>query len=326
MKIQNSKIAFISKFAPSVNSKYPMATEKEDGIYAQYHFDIYEILSNISSSITTANDAEFIINNHDKIEYVFSLLNRAPYRNSEVFISALCEYYGIPYLGSRPNIRALAEDKHLAKILSKSCNVKTAKWIFLNCNSLIPNEIPFNGPYFVKPRFGASSAFIDEKSICHTISEVQERTKELYNQGVDVLIEEFISGVFYSSPVIEINNEIICLPIIKEVSMLKGNVVTYKQKRKLQDGLFRSVENDEHINNILRKHSKALSNHITPFDYARFDYMVTAEGVPYFLEFNLCCNLGKQSAFMISANSIGISQNELVKEILTSSMKRQGII
>lgn len=38
-----------------------------------------------------------------------------PFRNSEIFISSVAEYYKIAYLGARPNIRALAEDKHLSK-------------------------------------------------------------------------------------------------------------------------------------------------------------------------------------------------------------------
>lgn len=122
MEYDGIKIAFIAKFAPNANAPYPLTTVKEDGIYAQYHYDIYRALSNLAI-VQPTNSAKYILQHYHETDYVFFLLNRAPYRNSEIFISSLCEYYNIPYLGARPNTRALAEDKQLAKLLAKYCGV-----------------------------------------------------------------------------------------------------------------------------------------------------------------------------------------------------------
>ena len=119
MNYKNLNVAYIAKYAPSINSDKPIEALDENAVYSKYHFDIYQILSDMFPKLVTATEASFILENHNKIDYGFSLLNRAPYRNSEIFVSSLLEYFKIPYLGARPNIRATAEDKQLAKALCK---------------------------------------------------------------------------------------------------------------------------------------------------------------------------------------------------------------
>jgi len=325
MKYEDIRIAFIARLAPGANASCPLVTDKMDYLYAEYHYDIYRILSNLAT-VRPSNNAQDLLQHHDETDYVFSLLNRAPYRNSEIFISSLCEYYNIPYLGARPNTRALAEDKQLAKLLAEYCGVKTARWISYNCHDRIPSELSFPGPYFVKPRYGAASAFIDESSICQTANEVRAKANELYGHGMDVIIEEFIDGVFYSNPVLFINSSLTCFPPVKETTNLRGNVITYLQKRRVQPGVIKEISPDQELNNRICLLSQKLSSFIQPFDYARFDYMVTAEGEIYFLEFNLCCNLGRYSTFVTSSNSAGYSQDDVVQIILDHSLRRQGVI
>ncbi len=322
----NPTIAFIAKYAPPLGSSTPMPADYENAVYSKYHYDVYSIIRDQYPHLITGNDAKFIINNHNKIDYIFSLLNRAQYRNSEVFISALAEYYKIPYLGARPNIRALAEDKHLAKIMACYCGIHTPKWITADINGQIQDREPFSGPYFVKPRYGASSMHIDENSICTDWHEVKQRVNHLHNLGDDVIIEEFVDGIYFSSPVIMKENSAIILPAIREESSLKGNVVTYHQKRKVANGLRRSVEADSGIARIIENASQSIVEQIQPIDYTRIDYILSSTGTLNFLEFNVCCNLGIQSAFTLSAKSVGMSHSQLVLSILNESLRRQGII
>lgn len=326
MNLNKLRIAYIAKYAPVVSNPAPIKTTLDEVVYSQYHYDIYSILSNICPNIITSNSPNLISEYHEEIDYTFSLLNRAPYRNSEIYISSLLEFYKIPYLGARPNVRALAEDKQLAKMLSVYCDVKTPKWVTYNINDPINDFKPFEGPYFVKPRFGASSMHINEQSICYSWEEVKKHISFLYDQNVDVIVEEFINGTFYSSPVYFDNLNPVFLPPVCEKSTLKGNVVTYGQKRKIEDGLTRSIDNNTKLNSQIIACSEKLLKYILPIDYARFDYMITNDLDIYFLEFNVCCNLGKQSAFVISANGVNLSQKDLVEKILINSLKRQGLI
>lgn len=322
-----STIAFIAKYAPAEGSTTPVKTDIENKVYAKYHFDIYSILKSSSSyRIITGHDANYIIENHNKIDYIFSLLNRAPYRNSEIFISSLAEYYKIPYLGARPNIRALAEDKHLAKIMASFCGISTPQWITLDLGEQLQNAEPFLGPYFVKPRYGASSKHINEESICHSWDDVRKRVEYLHLLGEDVIIEEFVDGIYYSSPIIYTNGIAHVLPPIQEKSILKGNVVSYLQKRKVHSGLTRTVETDANVVDKIAIASTTISHYIRPIDYTRIDYIIDPNGTIFFLEFNVCCNLGIQSAFMLSAKAEGMTHPQLIMKILNESLTRQGII
>ncbi len=326
MNIKNCRVAFIAKYAPNAIDKQKIITTKEEDVYSQYHYDIFMSLSKLFPNLITSYSPDIIIEKHDDIDFVFSLLNRATYRNSEIFISSLLEYYNIPYLGARPNIRALAEDKQLAKMMCSYCGVKTPIWKTYTCGDDISEDEPFEGPFFVKPRYGASSLFIDEKSICDTWQEAVSRVMYLYSQNTDVIVERFIEGIFYSSPVYFDNLKPIFLPPVREFSNLKGNVVTYAQKRKYEDGLYRTIETDPELCAKIISSSKKLLEYITPIDYVRFDYMVTSNSEVYFIELNVCCNLGKQSAFILSANSVNKTQDDLVEKVIVNSLKRQGLI
>lgn len=318
-------IAFIAQYAPPAGSVAPMEATFENVVYSKYHFDIYSILKSNFPNVVTGNDANFIIENHDKIDYIFTLLNRAPYRNSEVFISSLAEYYKLPYLGARPNIRALAEDKHLAKIMASFCGISTPLWITVDVGEKLHDTLPFAGPYFVKPRYGASSKYIDEDSICQTWQDVQRRVTYLHKNNEDAIIEEFVDGIYYSSPVIFEKGTPRVLPPIREKSTLKGNVVTYLQKRKITEGLSRTVETSPEVIEKITEASQTIAHYIQPIDYTRIDYIVKPSGELVFLELNVCCNLGVQSAFVMSAQSVGISHSQLVMSILSESFWRQDI-
>lgn len=324
MKTENLNILFLAKYAP-LNNKTPIIGEYADGIYAQYHFDIFKILQKLCPKLVCANDVTTLISQSCKFDYVFSLLNRAPYRNSEIFVSALLEYLRIPYLGSRPNIRAIAEDKHLAKIVALNAGLNTPKWMVIDADSIIPSTPSFEGPYFVKPRFGASSAYIDEESIADSWTQATLRIQKLQNERVDIIVEQFVNGIYYSVPIYFKKGQAIYLPSVKEISTLKGNVVTYQQKRKIATGLTRIVNTDLALEKEFRKAAHSLLSKLQPIDYTRVDFIVTSEQIE-FIEFNLCCNLGKQSSFCISANEIGVDQEQLVTEIFINSLFRQKVI
>lgn len=325
MQTKDLRVLFLAKFAPNEDADFPLVTETSDGIYAQYHYDIYQILKTICPKTVCSHDVNVLFENTNSYDYVFTLLNRAPYRNSEIFVSALLEYLNIPYLGARPNIRALAEDKHLAKMAAKYAGLNTPEWVTIDCDNPISANEPFPGPYFVKPRFGASSAFIDESSIANSWEDARKKIAFLQENGIDVIVEKFVNGIFYSVPIFFKNSAAIHLPAIKETSTLKGNVVTYRQKRKLDSGLTRTINANKALEAELIYLSDAFIELIKPIDYTRIDFMVTANKVE-FIEFNVCCNLGRQSAFCISANSVGISQKDLVTQILKNSLERQKVI
>lgn len=157
------------------------------------------------------------------------------------------------------------------------------------------------------------------------MGECTKKIIELQQYGLDIIVEKFVDGIFYSVPIYFNDSVAIHLPSVKEKSILKGNVVTYRQKRKLDSGLTRTINLNKTLETELVRQSDAFLRLITPIDYTRIDFMVTPKTVE-FIEFNVCCNLGQQSAFCISANNVGLSQADLVTQIFRNSLKRQKLI
>ena len=324
MKNNDIRILFLAKYAPdSINS--PLPSGIEDTLYAEYHYDIYNILYNNFHDIISTNNIDSYVLKRPEVDYIFSLYNRLPFRNSEIFVSSLAEYYNIAYLGARPNIRSIAEDKHIAKMQAKHVGLNTPNWCTYNVNQII-NSIPFDGPYFVKPRYGASSMNIDSTCFCDNLHDVQNKAIQFYDKNIDIIVEQFIEGTSITVPILNNFGETKVLPFVIENSNLNYNVITYKQKRKITSGLTRTVNTDRSMQNQIEKISTAFFESIQPLDYTRIDYIIDSNGEPYFIEFNVCCNLGKHAAINMAAQNIGITYSELINNILYSSLYRQNLI
>lgn len=172
----------------------PSESPASSGQYPRYHREIWTILEDLLGKVTVSDTEKLLDEKIADADYIFSLMNRIPMQNGEVYISALCEFAGKPYLGSSPSIRAVAEDKHLAKHLVASLGIDTAPWIVASQFLDLPVAEPFEGPFFVKPRTGAASEHIDAKSLAFNWSDASKRVDYLINLGIEVIIEKFVPG------------------------------------------------------------------------------------------------------------------------------------
>ena len=327
MERNEIKMLFMAYYAP-MDGDFSIPKGIKDISYAKYHHRVFEVLQNLFPKIESSNSPGIMLDKglSSSYDYIFSLFNRIPFRNSEVFVSALAEYHSIPYLGATPNIRALAEDKHLAKMMAKHAGVATPEWSVY----IIGGEIKqpnFSPPYFIKPRFGAASTGIDENSSCFSWAEAKERILYLHKQNLDAIVEKQILGVYHTSPVIDNFGNPLFLPCISQHSILRGGIVTYEQKRSIVGGLERRIVANMDLTNKIQNASRKMLDLVQPIDYTRFDFIVE-EGtlIPYFLEFNVCCNLGEHSTLSQAAKNIGIGYEELIENITYSSLFRQKVI
>lgn len=97
------------------------------------------------------------------MDYVFSLMNRFAMSRPEIFISSYCEFIQIPYLGAPPNIRAIAEDKLLTKMVFRSLELN------------VPEGIGLSGEKVFRPR-PLSQAPILSKSVLEPLQAASGKT------------------------------------------------------------------------------------------------------------------------------------------------------
>ena len=105
---------------------------------------------------------------------------------------------------------------------------------------------------------------------------------------------------------------------------MPSGICTYRQKRLLDKGrIRRKLDNPQLVQDIIARVERFCA-HVRPFDYLRVDFHLCKETqTPYFLEFNIGCNIGSHAAVMFAANSQGLDQQSVIEHILAYSVMRQ---
>jgi D-alanine-D-alanine ligase len=317
------RILYLANYAP-LNSVEATGEQGESVRYTQYHKEMFALLKGLGFDVTSSRNVEALLDHPGSYDYVFSLLNRAPYRGSEILVSALCEYFRLPYLGARPHVRAVAEDKYVAKLVAKQLGFAVPAARVYRATDLELSAPNFRGPYIAKPRCGASSKHITENCIQDLWKDLVLEVRRLLEIGDDVLVEEWIPGTNISLPVIGGSPPLILKPYQLD-STKKGQLVTYAQKRGLEKSLKRIPFEDKAVYDEISKSALSLYSDLQPIDYFRLDFRITDSNKPVFLEFNVCCNIGPQSGFYACAQQQGLSHREMLIRILGHSFKRQEI-
>ena len=280
----------------------PSAPERS-GQYPRYHQEILQLLESFDIEAEATDTVDGISEKIACADYIFSLMNRVNMTNGEVYISALCEYHRKPYLGARPSVRALAEDKSTAKHLATSLGITTPHWVVVAEQLPAPNDPVFSGPYFVKPRFGAGSEYITLASYRENWKEAVDQAELLVNAGQEAMIEKFHPGVNITIPILGGRDPTILPAVVLEAKNDLG-ILTHEDKLQLSGEMPFSVLRLGTLVEDLSKAASALFDEIRPVDYARFDFRLEpSSGMLAFLEMNICCDISSFGSFMFAAKS-----------------------
>ena len=315
---ESIRILFMAPYAPD-GPDYQMNPYTEDGTYPDYHYQTFQRLQRLGFRVDSTSKPYTIVHAGGAVDYVFSLYNRMPIRNSEVFVSAYCEYLNVSYLGAPPNVRAAAEDKYVSKVLAQSAGIPIPRGVPYHQGTTPLDREPFPGPYFIKDRFGAASERITTESVQSDWSGARKVIEWLWDDGKDALVEEFTDGIDITIPVIG-DTTPRPLGVFEPVSDQPGRILTHELK--LTDHLgYRelSLEEEWISTDVL-----GLWNALGPIDYFRIDYRFDpTTGKRRFLELNICCYIGEQGPFGLSAARDGSNIDALLAHVLAYSLVRQ---
>ena len=105
-------------------------------------------------------------------------------------ISALLDFFNIPYIGPRIEASAISYNKLLTKLFAKEVGVKTLEYQFLDKND--PKAVHIAYPFIIKPvRLGSSIGI----SVVKKESELAYALDSAFEFDNAVLIEPFIAGI-----------------------------------------------------------------------------------------------------------------------------------
>lgn len=315
------RILFIAKHAKWDGELHP-----EDGNHAVYHREIRQTLEKIGLNLVVADSHEVLFDRLD-VDFVFPLLNRAGFLNSEMLAPLLCTRLGIPFLGASPILRGLGDDKHLAKRCAVAAGVPTAPWAIYRRGAPIDERAcPPAERWVVKPNASSASWGIRDAT---DWSGIRQGIAAIHEEGHDAIVEPFLLGSDVEVPVITKGEPLILPKLIFEQSD-PSHLRTYYEKRDLVD---RSAKysldpfDDPELSEEISGYTRKLWGEYRPFDYGRFEFRVDrASRKVHFIEVNLNCNLWSEKVFGRAAVLAGMTHPELIETILAESLHRNGLI
>ena len=315
-------ILFIAKNALWEGDLHP-----EDGNHALYHREIRQTLEALGLNLVVAQTHDVLFD-PPKVDFVFPLLNRAGFFNSEMLLPLLCERAGIPYLGASPILRGLSDDKHLAKRAAQDAGVATASWaIYRKGAPITPDTCPPATRYVIKPNASSASWGVEDAHDWEGVKAAVERT---HSDNHDAIVEPFLEGSDVEVPVITITGEPQIMPMMIFRQADPAHLRTYYEKRDLVDRSQKySLDHFDQPDLVARiaDLTRKVWEEYRPFDYGRFEFRVNeATGDIQFLELNLNCNLWSQKVFGRAAVLAGWTQEQLIETLLAESLARQGLL
>jgi D-alanine-D-alanine ligase len=316
------RIMFVAKHAKWAGGLHP-----EDGNHALYHVETREILQSLGLNLVLEDRYEAFFERPD-VDFVFPLLNRGGFLNSEMMLPLLCTRLGLPYLGASPILRGLADDKHLSKMAAAARGVPTAPWAIYRKGAPVSHEhCPAGERLVIKPNASSASWGVQD---ARDWAGVEAAVAGIHAEGHDAIVEPFLNGSDVEIPVITVDGEPVVMPMMLFEQADPTHLRTYYEKRDLVERghKYRLVPfDDPEWTPRIAAMTRIMAEEFRPFDYGRFEFRLDAEtGACHFLEVNLQANLWSEKVFGRSAVRAGLTQAELIETILHEGLARHGLL
>ncbi len=274
---------------------------------------------------------EFISNIlQSDVDFVFNISEGlGNYKSREAQVPAVLEMLGVPYSGSDPQCLAVCLDKPMTKKLVSLAGIRTPRWRVVSDAEQLKNiseeDVPL--PVFIKPAYEGSSKGIRLGSKVETIADVRRIAAELlegYRQPV--MIEEFIGGDEVTVGMLG-NNPPAVVGIMRVLPKRKTSQFIYSLEIKRDYEQLVDYECPANLEAVTTEEIKNSSLKVFEAvgcrDFARLDFKLDSNGVPYFLEINPLAGLNpKSSDLPIMSYKLGWTYPNLIAAILNTALQR----
>jgi len=266
-----------------------------------------------------------------RLDAALSIAEIGRTRNREAYAPVLFELAGIPHLGSDALTLSLSVDKVWTKDLVVQTGVPCVPhWVADFERRVVPQIPKHHFPLFVKPRYeGTAKGILPSSKVFNEVALHQEvgRIHKLYRQ--DALIEPFIEGAEFTVAVVG-NAPAVALPVLQRAVEQKTGIGLHVLERKgvppsnwaydLPGVLTPQLE-QEMQDFAIRAYER-----IDCRDFARVDFRVDKNGIPWFLEVNTLPTFAPDGSFAILAELMGQPYESWLAEVMERGLKRLGLV
>ncbi len=225
-------------------------------------------------------------------------------------LRALLEFAGIPCVGSDAAASRLAWDKPTAKTLAERAGVRTPLSITLSRDAFrelgaasvleaIADQLIV--PLVVKPAHGGSAQGV---SIVQDLADLPRAMVEAYTYGEVALIERCISGTEVAVSIIDTGDGPIVQPIVEIVPV--SGVYSFEARYNAGETRFYTPARiPEDVAETVAEAALTVHRTLGLRHLSRIDFIIDADGAPWFLEANVLPGLTETSLLPMALEAAG---------------------
>lgn len=310
----------------------------QEALALKAEFDIVQCIRKLGHEARALGVQDEFLPIRDAVEefkphVVFNLLEE--FHHNVLFdqnVVSLLELLRVPYTGCNPRGLILARSKSLSKKLLAYHRIPIPDFLVIprGHRTRRPKKLQF--PLFVKSLMEHASYGISQASLVDDDEKLAERVAFVHeNVGTDAIAERFIKGREIYVGVLG-NERLIALPPLELVMENKPanaeliatakvkHDLAYQAKRGVTLAAAEGLEPDvaERISRLAKRIYRTLELD----GYARIDFRLSAENVPYFLDANPNPDISDGEELASAAELIGLDYGELISRILSLGLRR----
>lgn len=288
----------------------------------EYYYGLYEELTKVcGGDVIHYQSPKYLADNayKHKNDLVFTIYGGEKSRNRMALVPAICESYGLKYVGADTYARIICQDKYLSKIYCERFGLQTAPSVLLENKLDIQLMRDLSFPLVLKPNMEGSSIGITEDSIVYNMEQASLLADRLFSaHNQPILAEEFIEGKEVSFYIVGNGGQFSLLSAL-EIYMERDEEYLCKH--------LYSAEIKHHSDNIvhrditcmIRQESveivKRIFTSLGKMDFMRIDCRLKDDSL-YLIELTPDAYIGPYSGFIDAAQTIGKNYTDLIELII----------
>jgi D-alanine-D-alanine ligase len=269
----------------------------------------------------------------EKPDLIFNLVECIENESAlEMNVAALYELFKIPYTGAGPLALGTALNKPRVKEILTANGIRTPQHQVFKMMDKITLKEGMEFPLIVKPAREDASVGISEKSVVYSLAELRRQVRYIWGEFEQpALVEQFIDGRELNVAIVG-NRKPLALPISEidfsgldagmhkivsyAAKWLNGTVEYEGTKGVCPAQLPAAIETE------LKQTALKCYELIGCRDYARVDFRLSPDGIPYVLEVNPNPDISDDAGFARSARAYGFTFPQIIGKIVESALER----